>query len=335
MYNFRTPNRSEWQTALDLFPEANLLQSWQWGEVAEGLGHTTIRYIISDKDILGAMSCIVKDAKRGRYLEVPAGPLIDWTNQQLVDAVVAKLRAIAREHRCVFVRMRPQLEDTPEHHVLMQRLGAKPALMHVAADHTTIVDVSVDEETLLAQMRQQTRYEVRRAKKRSVIVDQIDPLSHIEQFHELQVQTASRQNFYPPSLLFLSTLCEKFGKNIRLYQATKDGILLNLALVIYFGREIAYFEAASTVDARRESGAYAIIWQMMLDAKDEGYQYVNLWGTAPADSPNHRYAGVTTFKRGFGGQDATYLSAHDLVIQPLRYALTRSIESVRKKRRRL
>lgn len=335
MYKFQTPSQNQWETTLRLFPEANLLQSWQWGEVAEQLGHKTIRFIVVGEETFGAMSCIVKDAKRGRYLEVPAGPLIDWSNGGLVEAVVAKLRSVAQENRCVFVRMRPQLEESAEHQDLMKQLQAKPALMHVAADHTTIIDVGADEQTLLAQMRQQTRYEIRRATKRSVIVDQIDPLSNIDQFHELQMQTASRQNFFPPSLKFLTALCDKFGENIRLYRAQKDGTLLNLALVIYFGNEIAYFEAASTVDARREPGSYAIIWNMILEAKREGYRYVNLWGTAPPDSPNHRYAGVTTFKRGFGGKDATYISAHDLPIQPFRYAITRAFEGIRKRRRRL
>ncbi len=336
MYKFVSADVSQWNEALKKFSDANLLQSWQWGETNEQLGHIIIRQVIlCDEEIIGAMSCIVKDAKRGKYLEVPAGPLIHWQDTQLVDAVVAELRDLGSKHGCAFIRMRPQLPDSPENHQLMLRLHAKPALMHVAADHTSIIDVRQDEQTLLENMRQQTRYEVRRAAKRGVIVEQVEPLEFIEQFHTLQAETASRQNFYPPTLKFLQTVCRNFGEDAQLYRASKDGNLLNLALVLRFGNEMAYFEAASTADARREPGAYAIIWQIILDAKSSDVPYVNLWGTAPPDVPNHRYAGVTTFKRGFGGEDVAYLSAHDIVLKPLRYALTRFIEWARKKRRRL
>ncbi|HTK39485.1 MAG TPA: peptidoglycan bridge formation glycyltransferase FemA/FemB family protein [Patescibacteria group bacterium] len=336
MYSYTDPTHEQWQAALAVFPEANLLQSWQWGEVNTQLGHTIVRRLISkDGTVCAMMSCIIKDAKRGRYLEVPAGPLLNWDDVELSKAALALLKELAAKHACAFIRMRPQLPDTEKERARMQSFGLKQALMHVAADHTSIIDVTPDEEELLRAMRQQTRYEVRRGAKRGVSVQAVDPAQHIETFHALQADTAARQNFYPPSLAFLKAVSQTFGENAVLYQATKGDTLLNMALVLYFNQEVAYFEAASTPDARREPGAYAIIWKIIQDAKVRGFRLVNLWGTAPPEAKNHRYAGVTTFKRGFGGEDVAYLPAYDMVLDPLRYSLTRLIEAIRKKRRRL
>lgn len=336
MYNFDDSDQDQWNRAIEQFPEANMLQSWEWGEMNSTLGRTVIRRIITAEDgIVGLIGCTVKDAKRGRYLEVAGGPLIDWEDAGLVDATVGELRAIGKQHNCVFIRIRPQLLDKSTHHATMARIGATTSLMHVTADHTSIIDLSLDAEQLLANMRQQTRYEVRRAEKRSIKIDQVDPLNHLELFHEIQVRTASRQNFYPPSLAFLYALCDSFGDNVNMYKASKDDTILNLAIVISQGNEAAYFEAASTDDARREPGAYAIVWQAMLDAKNANRKSFNLWGTAPPGAQNHRYSGVTTFKRGFGGCDVAYLPAHDIVLRPTMYRLTRLVELLRKKRRKL
>lgn len=337
MYSFTTPSHEGWNDALSHFPEANLLQSWQWGEANTELGHRVIRQIITANDgsVIGAYSCIVKDAKRGRYLEIPGGPLLDWKNQKLVETAVVQLRTLARKHNCVFIRLRTQLPDVPEHHEIMQKIYAKPSLIHVTADHTAIVNLARSEADLLAAMRQQTRYEIRRSKKREISVERVDPIKYIETFHNMQTETAKRQQFYAPSLQYLETICKAFGDDAHMYRAAKHDTLLNLALVLRFGGEVAYFEAASTADARKEPGAYAIIWRIMQDAKKQNIATLNLWGTAPLHATRHRYAGVTTFKRGFGGRDVAYLPAHDIVLQPGRYAITRAIEWARKKRRHL
>lgn len=337
MYNFLPSNdREEWNSALRKFPEVNLLQSWQLGDTNERLGNTVVRFIITDgHTIVGAYSAIVKAAKRGRYLEIPGGPLLNWKNRPLVDATIKQLRTIGHHYRCAFIRVRTQLPDTPEYRQLMQEINSKPSLIHVTADNTAIVDLTRDETTILAAMRQQTRYEVRRSIKHAIVVERSNPLETLEFFHELQAETAKRQNFYIQPLRYLQALCTSFGDDARLYRASKNGTVLNLALTLTFGNEIAYFEAASTLDARKEPGAYAIIWKIMQDAKKDGLTSLNLWGTAPPNDARHRYAGVTTFKRGFGGRDVAYLPAHDIVLRPVRYMATRGFEWIRKKRRHL
>ena len=73
----------------------------------------------------------------------------------------------------------------------------------------------------------------------------------------------------------------------------------------------------------------------MKDLKKEGYERFNLWGIAPAGQPNHRYAGVTTFKTGFSNTITEFVPAHDLVLSKIRYAADFAFETLRKKKRRL
>ena len=80
--------------------------------------------------------------------------------------------------------------------------------------------------------------------------------------------------------------------------------------------------------------SYFLQWQIIKEAKNRGIKYYNFWGIAPNDNPNHRFAGVTMFKTGFGGERIDWLHAHDLPISN-KYWLTYLFESGRRIFRRL
>jgi lipid II:glycine glycyltransferase (peptidoglycan interpeptide bridge formation enzyme) len=46
---------------------------------------------------------------------------------------------------------------------------------------------------------------------------------------------------------------------------------------------------------------------------------VDLWGVAPADQPDHKWAGFTAFKKSFGGRGIAYPGTWDLPVRKVRY----------------
>ena len=314
------------------FDEANFLQSPEYAKMNEILGCKTF---MEEFDGKARVLMIVRNAKRGRYLEIPCGPLVDWKDGKTVEAVFKKITEVGRQEKCVFVRMRPQLKATPENLKMLEKLGLKKSPMHLAAEHTVIIDLTKSEDTLLSEMRRQTRYEVRRADKVGIKVEKSSDEEIFKEFHQIQTETAKRQNFVPPNLKTLLAEKEAFGKNIVIYKATLENEPVAYGLIIKNGKEADYYEAASTLLNRKMPGAYALLWQVMRDLKKEGYERFNLWGIAPAGQPNHRYAGVTTFKTGFGGEIVEFVPAHDLVLSKVRYRADFVFETIRKKKRRL
>lgn len=322
-----------WAEIVKKYPEANFLQSPEYGLMNEILGCKTFT---EDFEKKAYALMIVRDAKRGRYLEIPCGPLIDWGDQKLVKKVFVKITEIARNEKCVFVRIRPQLEANEKNLKMLEKLGFKKSPMHLAAEHTVMIDLNKTEDELLANMRRQTRYEVRRADKLGIKITRGNDKAIFEEFHAVQAETAKRQNFIPPNMKTLYAEKEAFSDNIMIYRAIdSENRAVAYGLMIKNGKEADYYEAASTELNRKLPGAYAIIWQAMKDFKAEGYERFNLWGIAPAGQPNHRYAGVTTFKTGFGGAVTEFVPAHDLVISKIKYMKNLTVETVRKKRRHL
>ena len=323
----------EWQQVVEKYPEANLLQSPEYGKMNEILGAKVITEDFGNEQYA---LMIVRNAKRGRYLEIPCGPLINWQDRESTKKVFGKIKSIARREKCVFVRIRPQLLATPENLELLAGLGLKRSPMHLAAEHTVIIDLTKTTEELLASMRRQTRYEVRRAEKQEIKVIKDNSEAIFKEFHKVQAETAKRQGFIPPSLETLMAERTAFGENIDIYAAkTADGKEIAYGMIIGCGKEADYYEAASTELNRKLPGAYALLWQAMQDLKAAGYERFNLWGIAPAGQPNHRYAGVTTFKTGFGGEIIEYVPAHDLIISKMGYLKDYVVETLRKKKRHL
>ena len=322
-----------WAEIVKKYPEANFLQSPSYGKMNELLGN---KVIVEDFDSKGYALMVVRTAKRGKYLEIPCGPLTDWQDAKNRGEILARIKQIAEQEKCVFVRIRPQLMASPENLAILSNLGLKKSPMHLAAEHTVMIDLSKSEEELLADMRRQTRYEVRRAEKLGIKVITDNSEEMFKEFHKVQADTAKRQNFVPPNLKTLLAEKEAFQENATIYVAeTAEGEKIAYGLIIRSGEEGDYYEAASTPLNRKMPGAYALLWQAMRDLKNQGHSRFNLWGIAPAGQPNHRYAGVTTFKTGFGGEVVEYVPAHDLVISKIGYLKDLIVETTRKKRRHL
>ena len=323
---------SEWRRRMEKHPEANILQSPEWALVNNAKDDNSIFVKIGEQDF---MLAIVRHAKRGRYIEVPAGPIIDWGDRPTVMEMSKKLTMLANQMSCAFVRIRPQLYDTEDNRILVNRLSFTPAPMHLGAQNTVIVNLEQSEDEILASFRRQTRYEVRQAMKQGIIVEKHTDLETFEDFHKLQLETAKRQHFVPPNFEELKAEHEAFGDKAVIYSAkTKEGELICYGLILKAGVEGDYFEAASTELGRKFPGAYAIQWQVIRDLKAEGYKRYNLFGIAPPNQPEHRYAKVTTFKTGFG-EPINFLPAHDLIIDSNRYRFNVLVENIRKKKRHL
>ncbi len=329
---------AEWPQTQKQFSEANFLQSPEWGKMNELIGH---KVIFTDFEGQGWCLMIVKNAKRGRYLEVPGGPLLDWENKALVAQAFDEIKAVAQREKCVFVRLRPQLRADAKYDDLLKAQGCQKAPMHLHAEHTVMLDLTKSEEELLKEMRRQTRYEVRRSERLGISVWHANSEKIFREFHTVQAATAARQGFIPPDLNTLLAERAAFGQNIRIYVAqTNDSQPIAYGMVFWSGDEAEYFEAASTELNHKIPGAYALQWQAIKDLKKMNLKRYNLWGIAPKDAngkvaAGHRYAGVTTFKTGFGGEIVEFVAAQDIVINRPKYLLNWLVETIRRKVRKL
>jgi lipid II:glycine glycyltransferase (peptidoglycan interpeptide bridge formation enzyme) len=310
-------DKATWEAFIATRAEANFLQSWNWGVFQERLGKTVVRLGVfrdGDDHPLGVAQGVIERARRGSYLAVAGGPLIEWTHLAVVSTLFDGLQDYARAERCLFVRFRPQSLESPQLHSTVLQLGAKRAPMHLTADLTLQLDLTLSEEALLAQMRKNTRGEVRKAERLGLRTEISSDPKHIERFYQLQLAVAEKHHFVPFALNFLEEQFATFAaENQALLISTyHDQELLAEAFVIFYNGEAVYHYGISTDANRKLPGSYLGQWTAILEAKRRNCHTYNFWGIAPENQPEHRFAGVSLFKRGFGGQEVQYLPAHDL-----------------------
>jgi lipid II:glycine glycyltransferase (peptidoglycan interpeptide bridge formation enzyme) len=334
-----------WEKYLDQFPEANFLQSSAWQNFQEKLGKKVwaLRLFEADQKnkqhSLALALVVVEKAKRANYLTIAGGPLLDWSDgkcQLIMESLLDYLKNIAQPAKISFLRLRPQAVSSQKLITFFRDLGFYQSPMHLTADLTLQLDLSLSEEALLAQMRKNTRYEIRKAQKIGISTCLSKDLSELKAFYEAQLALAKRQNFVPFSYQFLHQQFLAFleDNRVALIHSYLENELLASAFIIFYRNEAVYHYGISTLANAKLPGSYACQWAAIKEAKKRGLNTYNFWGISPSNEPKHRFAGVSLFKRGFGGQEIAYLPAQDYPFTN-NYPVVRAFELVRKKIRKL
>ncbi len=329
-------DKQTWERAVQAYPEANFLQSWQWGVFHEQLGKRVLRLQVQSGQAVGLAEIVIEHARRGTYAAISGGPLVNWHDTAFVKEFFAALTQVAREQHCVFLRFRPQELESRITPSLLQELGARLAPMHLTADLTLQLDLTQSDEALLSQMRKNTRYEIKKSQKLGITTRVSSDLNELHAFYTEQLAVAQRHNFVPFSEEFLQKQFAAFAADNRvtLIHSYLNDTLLATAFVIFYNGEAVYHYGVSTEANAKMPGAYATQWRAIQEARARGCVRYNFWGVAPENAHTHRFAGVSLFKRGFGGSEVAYLPAHDIVLSP-QYWLVWFFELLRKKMRRL
>jgi len=328
-------DQKKWDKFVTSHDDANFLQSWAWGDFHQARNKTVVRRVVLDNDdkIVAAYVGQVETAKRGTYMAIAGGPIMDWSNKKLRDAVFNDIKEQAEKNKCVFVRIRPQIVENDKNRALFKQLGLKPAPMYLSVEYAGILDISKSEEEILAGASQGLRRKIRKAQKNDITVTTSTDPKDIRTFYKIQLETAARQKFVEFSEDFLRKQFEAFAKydEVKLYTAKLGDEILAQNFMIFYGNEASYHYGVSTDLGTKYSGAPLLHMQAMRDARERGIKRYNFWGITAEDDTKHRFYGVSQFKRSFGVEELIYLHAHDLVIKPAQYKLTYLLEKTRAK----
>ncbi|MBQ3296443.1 peptidoglycan bridge formation glycyltransferase FemA/FemB family protein [Candidatus Saccharibacteria bacterium] len=329
-------SREEWDGFVAGRPEANFLQSWDFYEFHLARGKKVVRRLVFKNDVIvGAWAGVVETAKRGTYLAVAGGPLLDWNDRELVREVFDDVRSEGLKHKCVFVRVRPQLELSEKSLKIMADNGLVRAPMYLSVEYAGILDLTKSREEILAGASQGFRRKLRKAERNEIKISASADDADIADFCKLEKLHSERQKYVAFSDSFLTKQFEAFRKNneILIYTARKDGEILAQNFMIFYGPEASYHYGVSSELGTKYSAAPLLHLAAMDEARKRGCMRYNLWGIVGKEETSHRFYGVSEFKRSFGCEEFKYTPAHDMVLSPLKYKLTKLVETTRKKKR--
>lgn len=311
------PTESAWHGFILAQKPNTFLQSWQWGQVQIKDGEA-VRYLgaFEGNTQIAAALVITVHARRGIFYLIPHGPITTpgVNISAVIQGITDELKKTAVADKAVAIRIAPLIEQSPENEHIFQDLGFRSAPLHIHAELTWILDISGSEEQILAGMRKTSRHAVKKATAAGAQVEILTGPEAINRFWPLYEATHDRHNFVPFSKEFIASQLEEFDRGGQVYVpiASYQGQDVAAAVMIQFGSTIFYYHGASIKVPDNVPAAHLLHWESIKQAKKRGATQYNFWGIAPDNQPNHPFAGITVFKKGFGGQAIEYMHAQDL-----------------------
>jgi len=332
-------NKSQWES----FVTSNkntFLQSWNWGEFNKNTGEKIWRLGIFENDNLLAVSLVIRvSAKRGLFLFVPQGPIIEkgeWgvESGKCWNKFFEYLKSLGKEEGVGFVRVSPFLEDNNENLDTFRNCGFRNAPIHMMHPETTwLLDITKSEDEIVKNMRKTHRNLIRRAEKEGVKIIKNTDEKYLKEFYKIHKETVIRHKFIPFSYEYIKSELDvfKIDNQIEIFSAKYKDRIISSAIIVFYGSQAFYHHGASSSEYSKIPASYLNLWKAVKDAKTRGCKIFNFYGIVE-NKPDHPWNGLSKFKMGFGGYKKELLHCQDFPISK-EYAITWLVETIRKIKR--
>jgi peptidoglycan pentaglycine glycine transferase (the first glycine) len=327
---------SEWDDYLSSFPDAHLLQTSLWGNLKSAFGWQVIRLVVDYPPDSHAFTKLNAAGAQVLFRRFPFGFTTAYIPKGPVGsnpALWSELDRICQKRNVIFLKVEPdQWLSSPQTNLA----GDVPAGFLLSSHsiqppRTLLVDLEAQEQQILGRMKQKTRYNIRLAVKKGVVVR---PADDVDAFYVLMKDTAVRDGFGIHSQEYYRRTYDLFHSigECELLVADYEKEMLAGLMVFAHGSRAWYFYGASSNRHRERMPAYLLQWEAMRWARNKGCTVYDLWGVPDAspESLEDQFGsrstglwGVYRFKRGFGGRLCRASGPWDRVYHPIMYAFYR------------
>lgn len=328
-----------WDSFVAASPDGHLFQTSRWGALKARFGWEVERVALTDGDsIVAGAQVFYRSFPFGLTLSyIPKGPLVDWDKEKAVRSLLEALRQAAHRRRAFCLKLEPDLLDDPALAARLVRLGLRPSPQTIHPRSTIIINLDREEDEILARMKPRSRYNIRLAARKGVVVRD-GTTSDLSIFQSLLEKTARRKDFVIHSAEFYRAAYDLFVLNghARFILATYQDTAIAGIMVFTLGRKAWHMFGASRDTHRNLKPNHLLQWEAIRWARAQGcvtYDHFGIpdeVGQHPEyyiGAPPKRYDGmwgVYHFKQSFGGRVVRYLGAYDDVyIRPLHWFYSR------------
>lgn len=312
---------------------ASFLQSWEWGEVQEMQGRKVVRIAVGDgNEITLAAQVIRHELSLGlSYSYVPFGLVVAkkvlGNETVLREAIRVFLNEAKKALGGFFLFLEPDwVKGAEEERSLLpifRDAGFRISQKHIQPERTLIIDIGQSEEELLKQMEKSTRYNIGHAERAGVTIQELPPAPETAEllFHFLQNRAEAKEFFTHPRKHY-QALAEVSGNNagdgrVRFFGAYYKEECIGMNAIMFFGKTAVNLLSGVDYAHRNLKAANLLRWHALQEAKKSGCELFDQWGVS------ERFAGVSAFKRGFGGKEIRRTDSLHLPIKKLSYFLYR------------
>lgn len=311
----------------------HFLQSDEWAVFLKKLGRSVTqkgakswRYVAVQEP---------SDGPLGRFfgrLFVPYGPY--GISETTLQAALASLEQTAKQLGVDYVRVEPQVADSSSVADILHKAGYHKHGRPFNPPLTNVIDLTQSFDDILRKMSKTNSYLWRKAEVNGITFSKTYTAAQIDDFLAMMQETAERAGAIFHTDDYYRLLIDTLGptKRAGLAYAHHNGEAVVSALFVddFAAKNRYYMHAGGFGKARKLSANSPLLTYLIHDAKKAGLERFDLFGVSPIGDESHRWAGISKFKRSFGGQDVEYAGTWEKPIRPLRYSLLSAFRKIAK-----
>jgi peptidoglycan pentaglycine glycine transferase (the first glycine) len=307
-------DRARFDAFVAASPNGHVHQTFAWGDVKAQFGWTPLRLVAEREGRVVAAVSLLKTTRRGiPVLYASRGPVADWGDRELAAGLLDALGALARREGVAFVRISPAVPagDDATRALLAGGgwLRARKPLQHTATSVLRLEGRSPEE--LLASFHEKTRYNIRLAAKSGVEVRKGGE-ADLDVLHGMLVKTGERQGIetFPPGFFkAVHRALAPAGMAVP-YLAYAEGRPAGGLLLLRLAGKAWYMWGGFDYEQRKRMPSHALHWTAIQDCLRDGVKTYDLQGM-PEDPGDDPLQGIHNFKRGFRGDDVSWIGEWD------------------------
>jgi len=333
-------DRKKWNHIISQFDGSTLLQTWEWGQIKSNYGWKQDHYVKEGSSgspkaaalILSREQHFSKYSPPIKILYVPHGPLLDWSDFEIVKDTLEHLIEYSKDQKVAYIKIDPQLPvsqgkynfEKTEFDLLgyLKSSGWIYSRQQIQFKNTFWLDLSKSEDELLSKMKQKTRYNIRLAEKKGVSVRQGSDID-FDVIYDMYAATSARDGFIIRPKEYYFRLWKTFmnaGMAVPLI-AEVAGEPVGALFLFHFNHKSYYLYGMSRDVHREKMPSYLLQWEAIKLSKSLGCEIYDLWGAPNVFDPSDRMWGVYKFKEGLGGEVIQTIGAFDFPTSKLAYTI--------------
>lgn len=327
---------AEWDRFVTEAANGHIMQSAAWGhfKLATGWKIHRLGVVQGNSLVVGAQILFRKlPFLPVSIAYIPKGPFGRVADTAALAVLFAGIHQLASQHRVIFLKIEPNWPDELSHRQFLLGQGFQFSEQTNQPRSTITIDLKAGEQTLWSDMRKKTRKLVRRAEREGVTV--VDGSSaDMERFFAVLRTTAKLKGFAIHNLDFYAHVWRVFRQagQVHLLLAMYRDEIVGGKMIFTFKDTTMHFWGGTIPAGRKVFASYLLQWRAIRWALEHGYRTCDLWGIPnqvgdllrqgqPMPQRTDGLWGVYIFKRGFGGQVASYIGAYDYPYRATLYKL--------------
>ena len=315
---------------LEKHERCNFQQSREWATVKDSWINEVVLAEGKNGEIIGSISILIRKIPIfGNIMYSSRGPVCDIYDENVLSQLTEGAKELAKKYKAFVFKIEPDIKsDDEKFRKVITKLGysikddAKNFREEIQPRFVFRLDLKgKTEDEVFAGFHQKTRYNVRLATKKGVVIKE-GTKEDLKDFHKIMVTTGQRDGFIIRSLSYFEKMYDNLVPNhMKLLMAYYQDKPIAGIIPIMYGNKTWYLYGASSNEHRNLMPNYLLQWTMIKEAIHNGCDMYDFRGVSGVVDENHPQYGLYRFKKGFGAEFTEFIGEVYIPFKPVWYSL--------------